>query len=146
MQRGPSGAIHWLFKAHFTTGGFVIAHSIQCPGGKGRHIQSCLSVLFKNQLGETSTTPLIPRELQWFKLTTCSDPKFYTGESEIVDGCCFLQSQHVEMRCCCSWQTTVQKKNLPVSNVTFASEVTKKSSVISSDINQLNCPYVHTQQ
>lgn len=28
----------------------------------------------------------------------------------MLDCCCFLQSQHVEMRCCCLWQTTVQKK------------------------------------
>lgn len=28
----------------------------------------------------------------------------------MLDCCCFLQSQHVEMRCCCLWQTTVHKK------------------------------------
>lgn len=29
----------------------------------------------------------------------------------MLDCCCFLQSQHVEMRCCL-WQTTVQKKKI----------------------------------
>lgn len=144
--------------------GFVVVHSLttknalllksQCkvahpfrewdrkPGHPTMFSASCL----RTSLGKRVQLPWFLRsytDLSWINVRTLSSIQ---ESLKMLDGCCFLQSQHVEMRCCCLWQTTVQKKNLLVSNVTFASEVTKKSSVISSDINQLNCPYMHTQQ
>lgn len=52
-----------------------------CTGGETETPQYSVPALaFRNQLVEISKAPLIPKELQWFKLIQGSDPNFYTSK------------------------------------------------------------------